>query len=938
MKIQNTKTSLITFLIVIALLTIFAQLNRAEAPADPPGTYTTSWMGNNFMNFNGRQVVTELINDIAVSPNGVVFSAGYAEAWGGGASYNAIDGSFAGRYQGSNSGFGDPLSCVAADDNFVYYGCGPGILRAKHGGTDGGYTKFLAGGTEVSGLFIKNDKLYVSDNNNGKIHILKLSDMTEISSWDCPHPMHLTVDNNDNVWVVIYDQTSPGGALWWGEKIRSFSSTGVPGPEITTFEKPTTVGMDNTGLLLVGGLNEHSQIWKYDVSIGTPTVVDSFGTYKGIFGGKVPGAFTDSAKLHWIRSIKVDAYNNIYTSCGYGTFWGGSIEKWTPSGKLIWRDFAGTSLDCGGIDPYNETEVYSKYHHYSLDYSQTIPGTEWTLKGFTVDRFKYPNDIRVDHLTDVGSRSLGAGAFRIGGKLFVARSHQEGYECELFRKDSINDGEVLAPSVMMATGSDANNHFYNATTKTWIDKPKKDGLYVYGSWTIAKNGDLFTVCDQSKLVQYKNGGLDANGNPNWDASNALTIPIPEFDALCRMSYDSDSDIMYMAGDFPNNGIEYGSFLHVKKFENWGAGNRVSSFTKTLPFNDSQYTAETSWGGGMAVAFTTAGDYIFVLYGYGHVRILKKTDGGLVGTLKQNTNGWPGSGGQVDAHFGLSAFKRSNGQYILLFENAAWANIMMYRWCPDGTCTEVYKGVDSVKLDTDTLKIEGTGTGILTAGISPTNATNKNVTWTTSDANIATVSGKLTATVKGINPGTCYIKVVSQDSLKTANSVVVIVSPVAIDGVSLSPGTANLKLSGQVTLKATITPANATNKSLTWSSDNTLVASVDNNGKVTANSTGTATITVSASNGEKTAACTVTVTATGVNAKHFSGIKVFPNPFKDIVLTSEVVDNITIYNTDGVTLRSEEQTSQISTADLSGGIYFVKIEKDGNSFVKKCIKK
>jgi hypothetical protein len=88
-----------------------------------------------------------------------------------------------------------------------------------------------------------------------------------------------------------------------------------------------------------------------------------------------------------------------------------------------------------GIDPDHETEVYSKYHHYSLDYSKTTPGTEWSLKGFTVKRFKYPNDPRVDQNTDVGSRSLGAGAYRIGGKLFVARSNQEGYRWELYRQE-----------------------------------------------------------------------------------------------------------------------------------------------------------------------------------------------------------------------------------------------------------------------------------------------------------------------------------------------------------------------------------------------------------------------------------------------------------------------------------------------------------------------
>jgi hypothetical protein len=81
------------------------------------------------------------------------------------------------------------------------------------------------------------------------------------------------------------------------------------------------------------------------------------------------------------------------------------------------------------------------------------------------------------------------------------------------------------------------------------------------------------------------------------------------------------------------------------------------------------------------SFSVAGDFLFVLYGIGHVRILNKTDGGLVGTLRQNVNGWKGSDGQVDAAYGITVTQRKNGEYIILLENAAWANIQMYRWHP-----------------------------------------------------------------------------------------------------------------------------------------------------------------------------------------------------------------------------------------------------------------
>ena len=58
---------------------------------------------------------------------------------------------------------------------------------------------------------------------------------------------------------------------------------------------------------------------------------------------------------------------------------------------------------------------------------------------------------------------------------------------------------------------------------------------------------------------------------------------------------------------------------------------------------------------------------------------------LVGTLRQNVNGWKGSDGQVDAAYGMTVTLRKNGEYVVLFENSAWANIMMTRWCPGGAC-------------------------------------------------------------------------------------------------------------------------------------------------------------------------------------------------------------------------------------------------------------
>ena len=82
----------------------------------------------------------------------------------------------------------------------------------------------------------------------------------------------------------------------------------------------------------------------------------------------------------------------------------------------------------------------------------------------------------------------------------------------------------------------------------------------------------------------------------------------------------------------------------------------------------------------------------------------------------------------------------------------------------------------------------------------------------------------------------------------------------VTGVSLNTDSLTLVEGGTATLTATVKPNNATNKNVTWSSDGTSVATVDDTGKVTAISVGSATITATTQDGNKTATCTVTVTA------------------------------------------------------------------------------
>jgi uncharacterized protein YjdB len=154
---------------------------------------------------------------------------------------------------------------------------------------------------------------------------------------------------------------------------------------------------------------------------------------------------------------------------------------------------------------------------------------------------------------------------------------------------------------------------------------------------------------------------------------------------------------------------------------------------------------------------------------------------------------------------------------------------------------------------------------LIATVLPSTATNKTIIWSSDKASVATVSSN--GLVTGIAEGTAIITGTTVDGAKSATSRFRVTMPVT--GVSVSPTTASIAVSGTKQITATVSPANATYKDVTWNSGKTSIATVSNTGLVTGVATGTDTITVTTTDGKKTAICiiSVTVPVTGVSLNH-----------------------------------------------------------------------
>ena len=159
-----------------------------------------------------------------------------------------------------------------------------------------------------------------------------------------------------------------------------------------------------------------------------------------------------------------------------------------------------------------------------------------------------------------------------------------------------------------------------------------------------------------------------------------------------------------------------------------------------------------------------------------------------------------------------------------------------------------------------------------------------------------------------------------------------ITPVA--GVSLNKSATTIYTGNTETLTASVAPATATNKAVTWSSSNPAVASVDAAGTVTALAPGMAAITVSTADGAKVASCAVTVTkdpvANAIAIVDDCLLMAYPNPTDGIVTVTglapgAIVRIFSIAGTQVTTLTAEAETIVIDLSSLAAGMYFLNVD-------------
>ena len=240
-------------------------------------------------------------------------------------------------------------------------------------------------------------------------------------------------------------------------------------------------------------------------------------------------------------------------------------------------------------------------------------------------------------------------------------------------------------------------------------------------------------------------------------------------------------------------------------------------------------------------------------------------------------------------------------------------------------------VSSISINKSSITLDVGEGATLTATVSPSNATDKTVTWSSSDTSVVTVNNGL---IKGVKAGTATITAKSNNG-KTSSCKVTVTIPVT--GITLDKTTASREVGLSITISATINPSNASNQTVKWTISDTSVASVQNSGKTTVvigKKVGTATVTATTNNG-KTATCKVTIVPQlarniVLNKTNISILRgkaeqltatVEPSNAenKTVTWTSSNPDVATVSSTGLVTGKKASTSSVIITAQTSNGI-------------------
>ncbi|MFM0731761.1 SMP-30/gluconolactonase/LRE family protein [Paraburkholderia sediminicola] len=625
------------------LITVIAPVCQAQ--------YTTDWLANTFGTLATH--VGNAARSMWVAPEGVIYTASlWDENEGGVAIYQ--NGQSIGSI-GINSEFqggaitGNATSIFAALQYSTSYGSGA-VGRYNRATQKRDLLipvstwNAVKRADVITGLATTGSLLYASDVLGNRVRVYTTDGVWQ-QDISVSSPGALALDSAGNLWVAQQSaativEFSPAGAL-----LNTIQMPAASRPSALYFDA-------SSGQLMVGDQGPDMNIKLYTIS-GTPTLVGTFGIQGGYLDSTtgIKGQVGDK-RFTRVVGIGKDAAGTLYVlNNPWGGGWdlgrngGTDLHAYNSAGVLQWKLQSLNFEAVAAPDPVTDATYF--YSGTNI-YTGTTGGT---FVANTVDPFSYPSDPRLN-MNDTQRDEHFGQLVSVGGNRILVASGQNPAIFYFFHFNPAS-GYIAIPDASIPGTA------FNATQS------------VTGGFCIDSRGDVWAGLDRTNhIYHYPLTSFDGEGKPTWGPGIAISIP-QSIRPLTRIIYLPESDTMILAQGIAGSWDWTAIQSRIEVYHGWSAGNT----TKPNPVITLTSANPKS--------ITAAGNYLFV--GYVHtvpnIDAFNLTTGNLDTTLINSSAGTVDVGNDVDSMYGLRAYLRAAGEYVITKDNYNGSSMIVYRWTP-----------------------------------------------------------------------------------------------------------------------------------------------------------------------------------------------------------------------------------------------------------------